>query len=169
MLTLMSLMLACGGEEKKVETPAAVAPPVAAPPVAPPPVAAPPAAAAGAYTPDSFAKAAYDAAIAAGADKVTANPKSGDATAIAAGKAQWVKCLACHGDTGHGDGIAGAALPQKPGNFHDKARWDFTNAGIKHWVIQNGVKGTAMAPLGLTPDQSWEVLAFIEAEFVGKP
>jgi mono/diheme cytochrome c family protein len=165
---LFIVLTACGGEEKKVEAPPA--PPVPAPVVpAPPPapVAEAPVAS-GPYTPNDLAKAAYDKAKAAGAD-AKANAKAGDATAIAAGKATFeAKCVTCHGATGAGDGIAGSALPQKPANFHWKERWDATNAGTKHWILMNGVQGTAMAPLGLTEDQSWEVLAYIESEFVGK-
>ncbi|MGF1753419.1 cytochrome c [Vibrio makurazakiensis] len=28
-------------------------------------------------------------------------------------------CVSCHGDLGHGDGIAGTALPEKPSNIYD--------------------------------------------------
>lgn len=167
---MLSLLVACGGEEKKVEAPKAAEPPkveAAAPPAPPPEAAAAPPAPTGPYAPSDLAKAAYDKAAAAGST-ADQNPKAGDAAAIAAGKTQWAKCTACHGETGMGDGVAGAALPQKPANFHDKERWAATSAGTKHWVVLNGIQGTAMAPLGLTPDQAWEVLAYIEAEFVGK-
>ena len=60
--------------------------------------------------------------------------------------------------------MAGAALPQKPAQFNWNERWDATSMGVKHWVIMNGVAGTAMAPLGLTDDQAWEVLAYIEGD-----
>lgn len=168
----LSLLVACGGGEQKAEPKPAEPPKVEAPaPVAPPPAAAPaaaPAAPSGPYTPNDLAKAAYEKAKAAGADK-EANPKKGDAAAIAAGKAQYEqKCVACHGATGMGDGVAGSALPQKPSNFHDKERWAYTTDGVKHWILLNGVQGTAMAPLGLTSDQAWEVLAFIDAEFASK-
>lgn len=170
-VVLLSLLVACGGEEKKPEP---VKPPEPvktepAPPPAPAPAPAPAPPATGPYTPDEFAKAAYDKATAAGADKQDKNPKAGDAAAIAAGKATYdTKCTSCHGAAGAGDGIAGGALPQKPANFHHKERWDATKVGVKHWVIMNGVEKTAMAPLGLTDDQAWEVLAYIESEFVGK-
>jgi mono/diheme cytochrome c family protein len=168
---LLPLMIACsGGEEKKeAAPPAPTTPPAAAPaptPPAPAPEAAAPAAPAGPYAPDDMAKAAYEKAKAAGADAKT-NAKKGDAAAIAAGKGHYdMRCASCHGATGMGDGIAGQALPQKPANFHDKDRWAFTSDGVKHWVIMNGVQGTAMAPLGLTEDQAWEVLAYIQSEFV---
>lgn len=170
---LFSLLLtACGGDKPEAAKPAPVpAAPAPAPVVAPPPVTPPPAApvASGPYTPDDLAKAAYDKARAAGADKITVNPKATDAAAIASGKTQYEqKCVACHGATGMGDGVAGAALPQKPANFHHKERWDATPVGVKQWVILNGIQGTAMAPLGLTPDQAWEVLAYLETTYVGK-
>ncbi|MEN9785990.1 MAG: hypothetical protein RLZZ299_1254 [Pseudomonadota bacterium] len=150
------LLVACGGGEP---TPAPA--PAAAPAPAPAPAAS--------YTPDPYAAKAYEAAKAAGADAVAANPKAGDAAAIAKGKATYAaKCAACHGATGYGDGVAGAALPQKPSNFHDKARWDHTNHGVKAWILKNGIAGSAMA--GIVPDENEanELLAYIAAEFVGK-
>lgn len=163
-LLLLASLLACGGADApKPEVKPAEPPKAAEPPPAPtPPPAAP--AASGPYTPDELSAAAYEKAKAAGADTST-NPKSGDAAAIAAGKAQWSKCSTCHGETGAGDGIAGSALPQKPAQFTWNERWDATSVGVKHWVIKNGIQGTSMAPLGLTDDQAWEVLAFIEADF----
>ena len=172
---LFTTLIACGGEEKKpeakpeVKTEAKAAPTPAPTPVATPAPtpAAPPAS--GPYTPDDLAKAAYEAAKAAKADAVTKNPKSGDAAALAAGKTHYdTKCASCHGATGMGDGMVGAALPQKPANFAWKERWDATSMGTKHWILLNGVQGTAMAPLGLTPDQAWEVLAYIELSFAPK-
>ncbi len=168
-LIVTLFLAACGGEEAAETKPATPTATPAAPPPAPPP-AAPPAApaASGPYTPDPLAQAAYEKAKAAGADAKT-NPKKGDAAAIAAGKAQYeAKCVACHGPTGHGDGVAGAALPQKPSNFHWKERWDATSEGVKHWVLLNGIQGTGMAPLGLTEDQAWEVMAYLDSEFAGK-
>lgn len=163
-------LVACGGEEKKEAAkpaPAPAPPPAAAPAPTPAPAAAPPVAS-GPYTPNELASAAYEKAKAAGADAKT-NPKKGDAAAIAAGKAAFeAKCVACHGAQGYGDGVAGQALPQKPSNFHWKERWEATSDGVKHWILLNGVQGTAMAPLGLTEDQAWEVLAYIDSDFVGK-
>lgn len=163
-LILSTFLVACGGEAEKAAAPAPATPAPSAP------AAAPKAAVeqTGPYTPDPLAQAAYDKAKAAGWD-TKANPKAGDAAAIAAGKAQYdAKCVICHGPTGHGDGAAGAALPQKPSNFHWKERWDSTTVGTKHWVLLNGIQGTGMAPLGLTEDQAWEVMAYIESEFASK-
>ena len=42
----------------------------------------------------------------------------GDAAAVAAGKALYdVNCLSCHGATGKGDGVVGAALNPAPRDF----------------------------------------------------
>lgn len=170
LLVLTVLLAACGGEEKKPapppEAPKAEAPKVEPPPVAPPPAATPAPAAAGPYTPDDLAKAAYEKAK-VNADKK--NPKAGDAAAVAAGKATYeAKCAMCHGAGGAGDGVAGGALPQKPANFTWKERWDATSVGTKHWIVMNGIQGTAMATLGLTDDQAWEVLAYIEGTYAPK-
>ncbi len=164
-VVLFAWLSACGGEEPAPPAPPA---PVAPPPVAVPvPVAAPVAAPSGPYTPDELALAAYEKSKAAAAD-ARPNPKAGDPAAIAAGKALYAKCVTCHGASGAGDGIAGAALPQKPAQFNWKERWDATTIGTKHWIVSNGVSGTAMAPLGLTEDQAWEVLSYIDAELRSK-
>lgn len=164
-LLLTMFLAACGGEEKKAPTPT---PAPVAPAPTPAPTAAPTAAPEGPYTPDPLSQAAYEKAKAAGADAKT-NAKKGDAAAIAAGKTLYdAKCVICHGATGNGDGVAGAALPQKPSNFHWKERWAFTSDGVKHWVLLNGIQGTGMAPLGLTEDQTWEVLSYIDSEFANK-
>jgi len=173
-LLLSLLLVACGGGDTKPAAPAPAPAPAAPAPAptpapTPPPAATPGPPATGPYTPDDFAKGAYEKAKAAGADKVVKNAKSGDAAAIAAGKAVFEqKCVTCHGANGQGDGIAGSALPQKPANFHHKERWDATSVGVKQWVLMNGIQGTAMAPLGLSEDDSWSVLAYIESTFVGK-
>ena len=157
---LFATLNACGSEE----APKVVQPPPVAKPAPPPPVVAEPAPApSGPYTADELAAAANDKAKAAGADALP-NPKAGDADAIAAGKEKFAMCVTCHGAAGAGDGIAGTALPQRPAQFNWPERWAATSIGTKHWVVMNGVAGTAMAPLGLSEDQAWEVLAYIDAE-----
>lgn len=165
LVALVASLLACGSDPAP---PPAPPPPKAIVAAPPPPAPKPPTLApTGPYTPDALAKAAYDLANAAGA-AATANPKSGDVAAIAAGKSLWGKCTSCHGESGGGDGIVGGALPQRPAQFNWPERWAATTVGVKHWIIKNGVAGTAMAPLGLTDDQAWEVLAFIESDLTKK-
>ena len=70
-------------------------------------------------------------------------------------------CLACHGETGLGDGPAGLALDPPPGNLlvhvplhSDAELFAFVNEGIP---------GTAMAALGerLSDDEIWHVINYI--------
>jgi mono/diheme cytochrome c family protein len=115
-----------------------------------------------------MAKKAYEKAKEAKASDKK-NPKEADAAAQAAGKASYeAKCALCHGAAGKGDGVGGQALPQKPADFSWKERWDSTSIGEKHWVVINGITGTGMTPQGMTDDQAWEVLAYIQANFAPK-
>ena len=158
----LSTLIACGGSE-----PTAPVPPAATAPAAPAVPAAP--ATGGAYTPDEYAAKAYEAAKGAGADKAT-NPKVGNAEAIAKGKAHYVNkaCASCHGESGKGDGPAGQAIVPKAANLADKARWDATPVGTKHWILKNGIAGSGMVGLVQDDNEAWELLAYLEAEFVGK-
>lgn len=118
-----------------------------------------------AYAPDSFAAAAYEKARAAVADGP--NPKAGDKKAIEAGKAKFaILCTTCHGPTGAGDGPAAVALDPHPASFADPVRWKASSPAVKHWILMNGIAGTTMMPLGLTDDDAWNVLAFIESDLV---
>jgi mono/diheme cytochrome c family protein len=51
-------------------------------------------------------------------------------------------CAACHGETGHGDGLAAAALNPKPRNFTDKALMDTVTDEAMFKIIKEG--GTAV-------------------------
>ena len=125
-----------------------------------------PLALAGGYQPDKYATAAYKAAQMAGQDGK--NAKDGDPAAIEAGKAIFAtKCATCHGPAGHGDGPAAIALDPRPADFSDASRWAFTSEGVKHWVILNGIKGTGMAPPGLSDDDAWNVLAYLQHDVLG--
>lgn len=73
---------------------------------------------------------------------------SGDA---AKGQATYkLYCVACHGESGKGDGLAAAALNPKPRDFTDKERM----AGIPDWeifkVIKEGGASVGLSPL-MTP------------------
>jgi high-affinity iron transporter len=69
-------------------------------------------------------------------------------------------CVSCHGATGHGDGLAAAALRPKPADFHS----DEVMRGLTPFkafnVIRFGVKGTAMAPIPKLDDGQRWALAF---------
>lgn len=117
------------------------------------------------YKPDKHAAEAYAKADAAGATQAK-NPELNDPAAIAAGKQLFQsKCVTCHGTDGKGDGPAAMALDPHPANFTDHARWATTSIGVHHWIVMNGIRGSTMAPLGLTDDEAWQVLAYIQHTF----
>lgn len=92
--------------------------------------------------------------------------QAGDATA---GKASYdVLCATCHGATGGGDGVAGAALTPKPANFTDKAWWEGkTDEGITKVIAEGGAANglsPLMPPFGtsLKADEVANVVAYIK-------
>ena len=95
-----------------------------------------------------------------------ANPLTGDATAVAAGEALYAEhCVACHGVRGDGDGAAAAALPQRPSDFTDAARWAYTSHGQKIWLLAEGIPGTPHAPSQLADEDLTQLLAYVESAF----
>lgn len=96
------------------------------------------------------------------AEAVT-NPVPATEASIAAGAQVFqANCAACHGEQGHGDGPASAALEPKPANLgadHVQANSD----GALFWIITHGRTGTAMPPWEsvLSEEQRWEVVNFI--------
>lgn len=73
-------------------------------------------------------------------------------------------CIACHGNTGHGDGPAGISLNPKPANFYDpELVWN--SAPFKFYnTIRLGVPGTAMAPFaGLSDQEVWSVAYYLKS------
>lgn len=80
---------------------------------------------------------------------------------LALGKTLYqANCLSCHGNTGHGDGVAGLNLDPKPANFHDtdlvwnSAPYKFFN------TIRLGVPGTGMMSFSHLSDNEVWALAF---------
>jgi len=69
-------------------------------------------------------------------------------------------CFSCHGETGSGEGPAGAQLAIKPANFHDEKVTKQTDGAI-FWKITNG-KGN-MIPFKdvLKAEERWQLVAFI--------
>lgn len=71
-------------------------------------------------------------------------------------------CVACHGELGHGDGPAGAALAEKPSNIYK---------GLNSWfesrdeLIDTVLKGNEEMPAWgamLSPQQVEEIFVYIE-------
>src|SRR5215510_13208793 len=70
-------------------------------------------------------------------------------------------CASCHGDTGHGDGPAGASLSPRPRNLAELQKQ--VGDDYLFWRINVGKEGTAMIAWKgtLTDEQIWQVIAFI--------
>jgi PQQ-dependent dehydrogenase (methanol/ethanol family) len=85
----------------------------------------------------------------------TKNPLEGKPEAIEAGKRIYDSmCAGCHGSKG--DGGRGPAVNKgtfKRGN-QDAQLFD---------VIKNGISGTAMPPMGLNDDETWQVVSFLRS------
>ncbi len=58
-----------------------------------------------------------------------------------------VSCSTCHGDTGAGDGVAGAALDPKPRDFTDAAWWDSVTDDHVKTVYEKGGPAAGKSPL----------------------
>ena len=88
------------------------------------------------------------------------NPLGADA-ATAGAEVFKTNCAACHGDTGLGDGPAGAALDPAPKNLAELQ----AQAGDDYlfWRITTGKEGTSMVPWKgiLTEEQIWQAVAFL--------
>ena len=80
------------------------------------------------------------------------------------------KCAPCHGDTGHGDGIAGQHLDPKPIDFTDTERARQRSLFSLFEVVSQGLADTPMASFDpeLSTDQRWDV-AFYAANFSSSP
>ena len=69
-------------------------------------------------------------------------------------------CVSCHGATGHGDGLAAAAMKPRPVDFHsDEVMADLTPFKAFN-VIRYGVNGTAMVPITSVDEAQRWALAF---------
>jgi len=94
------------------------------------------------------------------------NPFSNNVEAETKGKEIYsTNCAACHGETGIGDGPAGASLDPHPGNLVDaKAKGE----DYLYWRVSDG---GALAPFNssmpawkgvLTEDEIWQVITYIQ-------
>jgi mono/diheme cytochrome c family protein len=70
-------------------------------------------------------------------------------------------CTACHGEQGHGDGPAAAAINPRPRNLPELAK--IVADDYLFWRISTGKPGTSMVAWKgvLTDEEIWQVVAFI--------
>jgi len=74
-------------------------------------------------------------------------------------------CKMCHGDKGDGKGVLGKALTPQPRNFTCASTMKDISAGQMFWIIQNGSKGTGMAPQrSLKPREIWDLVKYIRED-----
>jgi len=88
------------------------------------------------------------------------NPLGADAATAGAGIFK-NNCVACHGEQGHGDGPAGAALTPHPKNLPELA--STVGDDYLFWRVSTGKPGTSMVAWKgvLTDEQIWQVVSFI--------
>ena len=80
-----------------------------------------------------------------------------------------MRCSACHGDSGKGDGPAAIALNPKPRNYTDCAVMSKKSDGELFKVIKEGGPAVGLSPLmapfgsQLNDKEVWDVVAFIRS------
>jgi high-affinity iron transporter len=75
-----------------------------------------------------------------------------------------MRCSACHGSEGKGDGPAAAAITPPPRNFRDPAFWNGRTTRQLVLTVRDGRPGTLMAPFKdvLSPAEIDDVVAYVE-------
>lgn len=97
------------------------------------------------------------------------NPLKPTPDVLAKGKAIFEgkgTCFTCHGNTGKGDGPAGAALDPSPRNFTNPEFDKVRTPGEMFWVVKNGSPGTGMIsynPAMINDDETWEVITYVRS------
>ncbi len=72
------------------------------------------------------------------------------------------QCSGCHGVSGHGDGLAAAALDTPPTNFHDIGRAQQRSLYGLYSTVTLGVAGTGMPSFSaLTEAQRWSLAFYV--------
>lgn len=96
-------------------------------------------------------------------DSELENPIAATDESIAKGSEIYAaSCAVCHGDTGLGDGVAGASLNPPPANLHEDHVQILTDGGM-FAIIHNGVPDSGMPAFGdaLDEDDIWHVVNFV--------
>jgi len=92
------------------------------------------------------------------------NPVPRSAESIARGRQLFAKaCAVCHGTEGRGDGVAAAALPQRPEDLSRIAPPPIFPDGVVAYRILNGVKMMPAFKSTLSENEIWDLLNFIRS------
>jgi len=98
------------------------------------------------------------------------NPIPLSADSIARGRQLFQKnCAVCHGAEGRGDGVAAAALPQRPDDLSKIAPPPIFPDGVVTYRIINGVKMMPAFKATLSENEIWDLLNFIRSLAVKPP
>jgi mono/diheme cytochrome c family protein len=91
------------------------------------------------------------------------NPFKGDANAVLEGKKIFMSmCVACHGETGKGNGSASVAIMPRPANFLS-IQIESESDGAIFWKLTEGRPPMASYKTLLTDDQRWQLVTFIRS------
>ena len=99
----------------------------------------------------------------AASDEGISNPIEATEASVARGADVYASnCVACHGDTGLGDGVAAKSLNPPPANLQEDHVQILTD-GAMFSIIHNGVEGTGMPAFEgiIEEDDIWHVINFI--------
>jgi mono/diheme cytochrome c family protein len=98
------------------------------------------------------------------------NPVVDDHEALEAGEVIFkTNCVACHGETGMGDGLAAEALDPKPATLADGMMMNMLSDGYLFWRVS---KGGMIEPFNsampaweaaLTEEQRWQVITYVRS------
>ncbi len=89
------------------------------------------------------------------------NPVEADAKSVNDGRILYQQeCLACHGDTGKGDGPTAKDLEKKPGDLSSPKVWDQTD-GALFWKVTTGRKPMPSYEQKFTDEQRWSVVNYV--------
>ncbi len=74
-------------------------------------------------------------------------------------------CASCHGIAGRGDGVAGAGMNPRPPAIGTAAHMTGATPAMMYRITSIGIAGTPMAGFAgtLTPDQRWNVVAYVNS------
>ncbi len=101
------------------------------------------------------------------------SPTGFAAAAIVQGAALYPgHCASCHGEEGHGDGVAARKLPVPPADLTAAHLWMHAD-GELFWWLSHGIEapegGMAMPGFDrtLTPEQRWDLIDYVRAHNAG--